>query len=525
MASLKPGESLDHNMKQIKKISISIMGGLLLGLVLMPVMPGNMWISLAGSTLLLSISIYLMWSVWDWAGRGKVLAWLVVLAFVLRLGLGILFTLEMPWWGFYGSEEHQHGYIFTDSYNRDQQAWDLAISTQPIWAGVAEGFYADQYGGLLTISAAIYRLLSPDAHRQILILILGALFTALGIPFLFSALRDRWGNRIALITSWIVVLYPDSVLFGASQMREPFIIGLTCIILWALFQWQKDRRLSAVVMGVGLLIVLIFSYMIALALLFLLMVLFWQENLAPKSVWWKRAGWMGLILGVLAGTLLLWRWMNSAATWDIIVTMLGSGWVTKIIKEAGSMFRFPIVVVYGISQPVLPAALVSINTKPVMYVVAVMRSLGWYLLAPVLIYSIYTLWTNRKVPDKKIWVWISIFSLVWLVVSALRAGGDQWDNPRYRVNFIVFLGLLAAWGLDWVWQKRDFWLARWMIVEFIFVGFFLHWYLGRYFRFWNRMFFQEYVVWILGLSALVLASGWVWELIIKIRKKKKMEGS
>jgi hypothetical protein len=177
------------------------------------------------------------------------------------------------------------------------------------------------------------------------------------------------------------------------------------------------------------------------------------------------------------------------------------------------------VIVYGIAQPVLPAALVAVNTRPVMYVIAVLRATGWYLLAPVMVYGIFTLWSRRNIKDQRLLVWISIFSLIWITISAIRAGGDQWDNPRYRVNFIPWLALLAAWGLDWAWQKRDFWLVRWVAVEFIFIGFFAHWYIGRYFRIWERMYFQYYVIWVLVLSALVLTSGWLWNLTRKWRKK------
>jgi hypothetical protein len=136
------------------------------------------------------------------------------------------------------------------------------------------------------------------------------------------------------------------------------------------------------------------------------------------------------------------------------------------------------------------------------------------------VYAIYVLWTKKEIKDRSMLVWISIFALIWLVVSAVRAGGDQWDNPRYRVNFIIWLALLAAWGVDWAWQKRDAWLARWVLVEFIFIGFFSHWYIGRYFRLWNRWYFQYYVIWVLIWSALVLASGWLWDGFKYLRRKR-----
>ena len=505
-------------MSFVKRVIISLVSGVLGGALLSVFMPGNYWIGLAGAGVLLSVSVFFMLAVWQWAGGGRMLAWIMALAFILRLGLGVMFTLNLPAWGFANSVELQHGYLFTDSYKRDQQSWDLAVSAQPIWAGVAEGFYADQYGGLLTLSGALYRFLSPDAHRQNLILILGAFLTALGIPFLYQSVRLRWGERTAMLTAWLVALYPDSTLFGASQMREPYITGLMCIAFWGFLTWKSDWRRALMAMAASLAFMAFFSSLIAMTTLGFMLVLFWAEYNTPLSLKWKRVGWAVVGIGALVGLLLFWRWMSSASTWDTIVTLLGSGWVSKLVKDAGSFFRIPIVVVYGIAQPVLPAALVAVNTRPVMYVIAVLRAAGWYLLAPIMVYGIFALWTRRN-KDQSLLVWISIFSLIWMTISAIRAGGDQWDNPRYRVNFIPWMALLAAWGLDWAWQKHDFWLARWVLVEFIFIGYFSHWYIGRYFRLWDRMYFPLYVMWVLGWTVLVLGSGWVWDLTRKWRKR------
>ena len=58
-------------------------------------------------------------------------------------------------------------------------------------------------------------------------------------------------------------------------------------------------------------------------------------------------------------------------------------------------------------------------------------------------------------------------------------------------------------------------------MEFIFTGFFAHWYIGRYFRLWERMYFQYYVIWVLGLSLLVLTSGWLWDFASRYYRKKQ----
>jgi len=52
-----------------------------------------------------------------------------------------------------------------------------------------------------------------------------------------------------------------------------------------------------------------------------------------------------------------------------------------------------------------------------------------------------------KIPDRserRAWIWLWVIAWVWIVVSSYRAGGDQWDNPRYRVIFLLWQALLAA---------------------------------------------------------------------------------
>ena len=80
-------------------------------------------------------------------------------------GVGVATTVLLPDNGF-DTEQQNAGYLFYDAYRRDLQGWDLAVSDQPLWASFREEFTTDQYAtGLLSLSAAVYRYLSPDAHR------------------------------------------------------------------------------------------------------------------------------------------------------------------------------------------------------------------------------------------------------------------------------------------------------------------------------------------------------------------------
>ncbi len=87
-------------------------------------------------------------------------------------------------------------------------------------------------------------------------------------------------------------------------------------------------------------------------------------------------------------------------------------------------------------------------------------------------------------------------------------GGDLWDNPRYRAIFLAFQALLAAWAWGWAFVHRDVWLRRWLMIEAVFVLFFLQWYASRYTRLFSRLHFWEMVAVILLFSGLILLLGW-----------------
>ena len=58
--------------------------------------------------------------------------WIILLAFLLRLGLGLTASMLLPQVGYADSKPQQAGYLFFDAYRRDSQAWDLAQSGKPL---------------------------------------------------------------------------------------------------------------------------------------------------------------------------------------------------------------------------------------------------------------------------------------------------------------------------------------------------------------------------------------------------------
>ena len=475
-----------------------------------PFWPG--WFSFA---LLCGLSAYFLLLVAQQFGGGRTLAWLVALAFITRLAVGVGLSLALPMYGF-DEPEQNAGYHFYDAYGRDMQAWDLATSGRPLTDSLMDEFSKDQYGGLLGISAAVYRYMSPDAHRPFLILVLGAFTTALGVAFFWEGMRRRWGLKLAALASWILVLYPDAIFFGSSQMREPFLLGLTGIAFWGVIEYASSRRRSLIALAVSLALMALISSRVAVVIAVVLGVWFWLEYLAQARAW-RIAGIAALSISLIAAAAGSWVWLQDSAHWDMLTT-LSTGRALYDLQSLGEQFKVPFIIGYGIAQPVLPAAIAD-STLPIWKVIILARSAGWYLLAPFLLYAFFTSLKARPGKERAIWVLFSVAVLVWLMVSAFRAGGDMTDNPRYRSMFLPWMALLAGWGLLRALETRDLWLARWLAVEAIFLGFFTSWYISRYFGTVRRMPFNRMVITILLLSGVVLASGWLWDLGKRARSR------
>jgi len=506
------------------RLIFSIGLGMLLGVGVAIFSKGNSVISWSAASVLLILSIFGLTTAWRWAGGGKALAWMIILAFVLRLGVGVATTVLLPDYGF-DTEQQNAGYLFHDAHQRDLQAWDLSVSKQPLWISFRDEFASDQYGGLLSLSATVYRYLSPDEHRPILILILAAFAASLGIPFLWRTVSNRWNVGLANLTAWIYALYPDGILFSASQMREPFLIGLICISFWAVMNLEKSSRRTWWVLSLSFLGMGVISSRVTLMVAAVLAVLFWVEKLIPKSESWRKMGWVILAVSGAGMVFLSWEWMRNSSAWDILLTELGSGWVQKVIGEIGEWIRVPFVIIYGIAQPVLPAA-IAYPTLLIWKIIAIARAAGWYLLVPFLFYSLFTVWKVETKKERRILLWLMFFVAIWVVISSVRAGGDQWDNPRYRMIFIPWMALLAAWSARRAWETKDVWLARWLVVEGIFLYYFTNWYFSRYFLLWRRLPFWKNVTRIVVLSAIVLGSGWLWDLtrwLVSRYSKNKLE--
>ena len=256
----------------------------------------------------------------------------MAIGLVLRLAVSIGLTLGLPVYG-YESEEHQAGYIFADSYDRDNAAWSLASSEEPVISAFKNEYLADQYGGLLSLMALQYRYLSPDAHRQMLPLLVSGIVFMLAVPFLWKALRSRWNRRVAFVAVLVFTFYPEAVLLSSAHMREPYLLCLASIATWAVISWEKKPIRSVIILAACFFGLALISWRsgvvvagVLLAWLFLDIVMEkWQPN---RRIW----GWLLVVAGFLFVARLSYPWIRETAVYDTYLTVQSSGILQVVFK-------------------------------------------------------------------------------------------------------------------------------------------------------------------------------------------------
>lgn len=495
---------------------------LIVGGLLSSVQSGNWFIGWAGFSFLLLLSILILVMSTRWAGGGRMLTWMVALAFVLRFTGGIATYFLLPVLG-YDDIDDQSGFVYTDARRRDEQAWTLAESDRPILDAFNEKFAYDQYGGLLAFSALIYRYFSPDAHRALLLVLLSGLMGALGVPFLWKAVNLLWGEKGANASGWVFALFPESLLLGGSAMREPYLLVCSTFTFWGFVSWhERQEKRSLIWVAFGVLGMLLVSP--AIALVTLVILAGWLYFIRERSCisWWMVAV---AVLVFIAGLFILSsaldrqgnlgggsplavvaRFVRISMRWNAYQIEEDSGWVQKLFEDMPDWMHLPFVMIYGVLQPVLPAILVA-PTTVIWKVIGILRSVGWYTLLPALILSFGVASASGQEVKRKLLLWLSLVVWGWVLFTALRAGGDQWDNPRYRTILFMWQAILA--GQVWVWwhETRNPWVWRVLLMEVIFVGMFGQWYLNRYLQVGVQIAFPHMVAVILGSWIVTLAYG------------------
>jgi hypothetical protein len=505
---------MTENKRKILIIAfLSLLCGLGISALVIAIGPGGWDLqTLILSGLVVAIGFFLLTLTFRWAEGGKTLAWIMAIGLVLRLAVSIGLTLGLPVYG-YESEEHQAGYIFADSYDRDNAAWSLASSEEPVISAFKNEYLADQYGGLLSLMALQYRYLSPDAHRQMLPLLVSGIVFMLAVPFLWKALRSRWNRRVAFVAALVFTFYPEAVLLSSAHMREPYLLCLASIATWAVISWEMKPNRSVIILAACFFGLALISWRsgvvvagVLLAWLFLDIVMEkWQPN---RRIW----GWLLVVAGFLFVARLSYPWIRETAVYDTYLTVQSSGILQVVLKAIGRKYQLQIVGAYGLTQPLFPAAVVALSNA-FASTITILRSLGWYLLAPILVFGFFASWKAKPARDRRVLIWLTTISLIWILVSSFRAGGDMWDNPRYRTIFLPWLALIAGWVWDWVFSRKNPWLWRLYLIEFLFIMVFMNFYLVRYAHIGVKISIYTNFGLMIGLTLLVLGAGLLHDLL------------
>jgi hypothetical protein len=449
----------------------------------------------------------------------KFLAWVIGISLFLRLGLGLITTENLIDWG-YDQEPYQSGYLFKDAYSRDNQAWDLAISDQPIWAAFSNDFFTDQYGGLLALSSLIYRLFTPNTHFQINIIFFVTMINVIGILFLAMGLKEK-NKEISFSTSSKIIIlifsfYPDAILFSASQMREPILLGISACFFWIIHKQELKAGTRFVLLSLFSIFILLISVKIGIFIIFSFLIwMLFQPYRKQIKVINSKIIILPVVVIVIIALFFSYNWILEAGKWDALLLERNSGFVQYIVSIIGTRYRLLFASIYGLFQPVLPAALIE-PSKLFWKILNSLRALGWYLMLPILVYGIVYFFRENEKIKKFEYLVIWSFSVFWIMLSSIRAGGDMWDNPRYRLGFLIFIAYIIGVAFFHGFKTKDHWLARFFIAELVFVLFFLQWYISRYTGLFENLPFFQMVFVLSIIFGIILITGIVKE--VKIHK-------
>jgi 4-amino-4-deoxy-L-arabinose transferase-like glycosyltransferase len=468
---------------------------------------------------------------------------IVIFAFLLRLGLGVTASMLLPQVGYVKSKPQQAGYLFLDAYSRDSQAWDLAQSGKPLSRAFNQNFVSDQYGGLLWVSAFAYRYLSEGTHQPLLVVWLAALIGSLGVFFVYLTAKRLTDEKIASLSALIFAFYPEAILQGASQMREPFLMTFVAVAFYGLVEWQALRTPTSPDVGVKsrqnreildslypwfwMALALAGMYFISPGIALVVLVaaagwLYFAES--GRKIPWQAvavaagifvlalvtvaASWDSLVTAKGGGLLgIIGNWARETAKWNAYLLGRSSGIVQLLFQALPPALAAPFVTGYGILQPILPAVLVE-PAVPFWQILGVIRALGWYLLLPLVAFAPFSAGIQPNGQRRRQWSWLSLVVWGWIIIAAVRGGGDQWDNPRYRVILLGWMALLAAQAF---YAAKSRWFWRIIAVEVIILLVFGHWYSWRYLNLGYNLGIRNTLAIAIGLAVLVVLGDWLWQ--------------
>jgi len=414
---------------------------------------------------------------------------------LLRLLLGLLLYRALPEIG-YDTEIQNAGYVFADAFARDIDAWQLVKNniSFPSLLTYSEG--GDQYGGLLRMSTLIYKLFSPTVHRPLLMVLVGGLFGTIACYYGWRFARAIFDSRVAAVTVLVMLFYPDAILLGASQMREPFIMAA---MAWMFFGYaqMRSRGLKDALLPLGggtLLALLISPPMLVLTLLLIGGAWLADQRKQVRLPWWVWFVGMGGVAVALFVTTsawsrisgspegnpiqLIWWWLTEGARYQVLLLEQRSGMVQVLFSLSPEWAHIPLATLYGLVQPFFPAAVMD-NTAPMIWrAISIWRAAGWFALLPFLLYAPFA--ALRGMGLRNMATYFSVSAWLMALFVSYRAAGDQWDNPRYRAAFILLYALVTGWAWSYARRTGSRWLRHTGAVVAGVTVLLLQWYAGRY---------------------------------------------
>ena len=444
-------------------------------------------------------------------------AWLrrwVWIALVVRMASAAFWPVALRAWG-YRSPEQQAGFIATDAYNASQRAWDYAQTDTPAVSAFGRG-RGDNTGGITFLAVVAYRAFSPDFQRPMLLGLLASCATSLTVLAVYHLARLHVSRPVAMGAAVITALYPEAVVIGSSHLQQGYLAMLLAFMLWGvsavfvagarqsssgeppLFAIGRRGGLILAVMALAVMIGVSFQFGI-LAGVVLLLAAVWLSD------WRTTSG--RILLGALAAAvvslpilyslaeaeiipdsfnvwLVQWKFLFGQAwtEFDRMLAAPGTDLFETLMQRMPRQIAFVVAGVYGLLQPVLPAAIGFRNVEQsgggIWQVLGLLRASGWYLLLPFLVYGGIS--ALRGLKARRFEAFASLVFWIVAAIASYRALGDQWDNPRYRLFVLAPMALLAAWGY-WRWRETHSpWLAR-IAVPFAAACIAMtFWYIARY---------------------------------------------
>lgn len=495
------------------------------------------WLSMTGFLALGTGILFGGWALLN--QQEKLPRWLLNLligAALLRLLTGALWQVVLPRFG-YGSASELKGYVMSDAHKRDRVAWELAQSKKSLLTVFTQYRKADQYGGMLFLSAALYRGLGGESHQPLEMVVVTAAFSALSVPLIWAFTRRGWqenpsSERIAQLSAWGMALYPEAVLLGSSQMREAFLIPLTLAAFYGMACYRQQHSWVAPAWIISALLLTLSispptAVLIVLALAVVGLVWGLGVNLFRKRLFF----WIGLGIFIVMIFLTAWFyaqrlsnkplsnplealswWLRYSGQWQAHLVERSSGWVQEIFSSTPSWLHTPFLLVYGAVQPFLPAAVLDLSGAWVWRLIAIWRALGWTLMLPLIIYA--PLCAIRRTTRDRLALGLSLVVWLAILINAFRGGGDAWDNVRYRAAFAGLQISLAAWAWISFRTTGDPWLRRALIMVVAVLIWFVPWYLMRYI---HMPWLVKSPLWTLVLGLLTATGIIMWDVL---RKKK-----